>query len=150
MPETLPFSGSLQHSSLLLISQHRFHTATEVAEGANQWFAGMISILFWCGEGMEAAEVSPENFDGRVLSTPWLVTVIGMRMITRAALLCQPTLLAVHFFWLHPTIILYATRYTIWCKHPRAEWTFLASLHDIIVYLKSPDNCIHDFKIQSC
>ncbi|GDP78418.1 hypothetical protein BvCmsOUNP037_04748 [Escherichia coli] len=36
MPETLPFSGSLQHSSLLLISQHRFHTATEVAEGANQ------------------------------------------------------------------------------------------------------------------
>ena len=28
--------------------------------------------------------------------------------------------------WRHLAIILYAARYTIWCKHPLAAWTFLA------------------------
>ncbi|SQK58428.1 Uncharacterised protein [Escherichia coli] len=45
----------LQHRSLLVINQHRFHAATEVPEGANQRLTGVLSILLWRSEDMEAA-----------------------------------------------------------------------------------------------
>lgn len=59
----------LQHRSLLVINQHRFHTTTEVAEGANQSFVGMLSILFWCGEDMEAAG-EPRRINRKVNFAP--------------------------------------------------------------------------------
>ena len=43
-----------QHRRFLVINQHGFHTATEVAEGANQRLIGVFSILLWRGEDMEA------------------------------------------------------------------------------------------------
>ncbi|EYZ93574.1 hypothetical protein BW79_16105 [Escherichia coli O119:H4 str. 03-3458] len=59
----------LQHNCLRVINQPYFHTDTEVAEGANQRFLGVPSILFWCGEDMEAAG-EPQRINRKVNFAP--------------------------------------------------------------------------------
>ncbi len=58
-----------QHRCLLVINQHSFHTAIEVAEGANQRLIGVFSILLWRGEDMEASG-EPQRINREVNFTP--------------------------------------------------------------------------------
>lgn len=60
----------LQHRGFLVINQHRFHATTKVAEGANQRLVGVLSILLWRGEDMEAAG-EPQRINREVNFAPF-------------------------------------------------------------------------------